>query len=120
MAIKDRSKNTPKQWEQKRKYDEAFDKLFLSEDFRVYATSILKRCPNGLDLDTCFDDETGEMVIVCRCKIYGYDFSASDRVCGDFYCKEGTTEEMLIVCLKYLKEKDPSLFDEIKDLDMYY
>ena len=120
MAIKDRSKNTPEQWEQKRKYDEAFDRLFLRENFRVYATSMLKRCPNGLDLDTCFEDETGEMIIVCRCKIYGYDFSDSDRVCGDFYCKESPTEEMLMVCLKYLKEKDPELFDEIKDLDMYY
>ena len=120
MAIKERSKNTPEQWGLKRKYDEAFDKVFLKEDFRVYATSILKRCPNGLDLDTCFDAETGEMVIVCRCKRYGYDFSSSDRVCGDFYCTEMASEEMLNVCLTYLQGRNPGLYEEIKNLEKDY
>lgn len=34
MAIKDRSKNTPEQWEQKRKYDEAFDIIRRDKGFR--------------------------------------------------------------------------------------
>ena len=118
--IKDRSELTDEQWNLKRKYDKAFDKIFLKEDFRVYATSILKRCPKGLDLDTCFDSDTEDMVVVCCCKIYGYDFSSTDRVCGDYYCEEDSSEQMLDVCLAYLQEKAPTLYDEIKDLDMYY
>lgn len=120
MAIKDRSENTSEQWDLKRKYDEAFDKVFLREDFRVYATSKLKRCPNGLDLDTCFDSETEEMIIICRCKRYGYDFSSFDRVCGDFYCEEMASKQMLDICLTYLQEKNPALYEEIKDLKKDY
>ena len=52
---------TDEQWKLKEKYDTAFDKLFLKQDFKFYATSELKRCPNGLNLNTEFNDETGEM-----------------------------------------------------------
>ena len=120
MMSKDRSKYTKEQWDLKRKYDEAFDNVFLREGFRMHATSILKRCPKGLDLDTCFDSDTEEMVIVCRCKIYGYDFSSFDRVCGDYYCEEDATKEMLDIFLNYLQEKNPALFYEIKDLKKDY
>ena len=75
MMYKDRSNYTKEQWDLKRKYDKA-TMFFLREDFRMHATSILKRCPKGLDLDTCFDSNTEEMVIVCRCKIYGYERDA--------------------------------------------
>ena len=120
MMIKDRSRLTTEQWNLKRKYDEAFDKVFLRDRFRMQATSILKWCPKGLDLDTCFDSETEEMVIVCRCKIYGYDFSSFDRVCGDYYCEEMATRQMLDICLTYLQENNPELYEEIKDLKKDY
>lgn len=120
MMIKDRSKLTDEQWDLKRKYDEAFDKVFLREDFRFHATSILKRCPKGLDLDTCFDNVTEEMVIVCRCKIYGYEYSSFEHVCGDYYCEEMATRQMLDICLTYLQEKNPVLYDEIKELKKDY
>ena len=64
--IKNRSKLSDEQWKLNIKYDESFEKVFLREDFRFYSTSILKRCHKGLDLDTSFDSETEEMVIVCR------------------------------------------------------
>ena len=118
--IKDRSKLSDEQWELKRKFDKAFDRVFLREDFRMHATSILKRCPEGLDLDTCFDRETEEMVIVCRCKIYGYEYSRWDHVCGDYYCEEMATRQMLDICLAYLQEKNPVLNEEIKDLKKDY
>lgn len=120
MVIKDRSKCTKEQWDLKREYDKAFDRVFLREDFRVYATSILKRCPLGLDLDTCFDSETGEMIIVCRCKIYGHEYSAFDHVCGDYYCEEMTSRQMLDICLTYLQEKKTALYEDIKDLKKDY
>ena len=120
MMYKDRSEYTKVQWDLKRKYDEAFDKVFLREDFRMHATSILKRCPRGLDLDTCFDSVTEEMVIVCRCKIYGYEYSSFDHVCGDYYCEEDATKEMLDICLAYLQENNPALYEEIKDAEKDY
>ena len=110
---------TPEQWDLKRKYDAAFDKLFLQQDFKFYATSKLKRCPNGLNLNTDFDEETGEMIVVACCKIYGYEYSSTDHVCGDYYYGDKATEEMARVCLDYLKEKNPALYEEIKELDWY-
>ena len=110
---------TDEQWKLKVKYDTAFDKLFLKQDFKFYATSVLKRCPNGLNLNTEFNDETGEMQIVSRCKIYGYDFSAVDHVIGDYYMGEHTTDEMAHVLIDYLQEKDPALYEEIKEYDLF-
>ena len=112
--------NNEEQWELKKKYDTAFDKLFLKQDFKFYATSILKRCPNGLDLDTQMYEEDHEIYFRCVCKLYGYDFSSTDRVIGDYYFGDDTTEEMLQVCLDYMKEKNPALYDEIKDIPMYH
>lgn len=110
---------TDEQWKLKVKYDTAFDKLFLKQDFKFYATSVLKRCPNGLNLNTEFCDVTGEMQIVSRCKIYGYDFSAVDHVIGDYYMGEHTTDEMALVLIDYLQEKDPALYEEIKEYDLF-
>ena len=110
---------TDEQWKLKVKYDTAFDKLFLKQDFKFYATSELKRCPNGLNLNTEFNDETGEMQIVSRCKIYGYNYSATDHVTGDYYWGDKTTSEMAHVLINYLKEKNPALYEEIKEFDLY-
>lgn len=113
------TQNDP-QWELKRKFDTAFDKLFLRQDFKFYATSILHRCPNGLDLDTQMYEDTGKIYFQCCCKQYGYDFSSTDRVIGDYYFGEDATEEMLQVCLDYMKEKNPQLYEEIQGYDIDY
>ena len=107
------------QWKLKEKYDTAFDKLFLKQDFRFYATSILKRCPNGLDLDTQMYQEDHKIYFRCVCKQYGYDFSSTDRVIGDYYFGDDTTEGMLQVCLDYMKEKNPALYEEIQQFDIF-
>ena len=60
-----------------------------------------------------------EMQIVSRCKIYGYDFSAVDHVIGDYYMGEHTTDEMAHVLIDYLQEKDPALYEEIKEYDLF-
>jgi len=111
---------TDEQWKLKVKYDTAFDELFLKQDFKLYATSVLKYCPNGLNLNTEFDDETGKVLIVSRCKIYGYDYSSTDHVIGDYYLGKKTTSEMAYVLLDYLQEKNPALFEEINEYDMYF
>ncbi len=61
-----------------------------------------------------------EIYFRCCCKQYGYDFSSTDRVIGDYYFGEDSTEEMLQVCLDYMKEKNPQIYEEIQDYDIYY
>ena len=46
--------------------------------------------------------------------LLGYDFSPTDHVVGDYYWGETTTREMGQVCMNYLKEKNPNLYEEIK------
>ncbi len=114
------STNDTEQWALKQKFDKAFDDLFLKQDFAFHVCSILHRCPNGLDMDTLMEEDSKKIYFQCCCKKYGYDFSSSDRVIGDYYYGDDVTEEMLDICLDYMKEKNPVLYEEVIKYDIYY
>ena len=52
--------------------------------------------------------------------IYNRCFENCYNLSRIYYCEEDATEEMLDICLSYLQEKNPALFDEIKDLKKDY
>jgi len=114
------STNDTEQWALKQKFDKAFDKLFLKQDFTFHVCSKLHYCPSGLDMDTLMHEDSKEIYFQCCCKEYGYDYSSFNRVIGDYRYGDDVTEEMLEICLNYMKEKDPALYEEVMKYDIYY
>jgi len=105
----------------KERYDTAFDKLFFTSDFKFSWVHEFKFCPEGTTFDTCFEEDSDVPYFVLVSKRYGYDFSSFDRVVGDYELRNyDFTEEMIDFALNYLKEKNPQLYEEVKDMKFYY
>ena len=102
-------------------YDEKFDRLFFSKDFKAKMVEKFHICPRGLTCDTRFDEE-GKMYFCFCCKDYGYDFSG-DYVLGDYTLrKQEIKQEWVPFLFDYISENDPTLYQECveKDYDFYY
>ena len=76
------------------------------------------QCPQGLTFESYFDDESKEWSFCACCKEYGYDFHSYEI--GDYtISKRKVQEEWAKFMIKYVKENDENLYNEIKN-KVYY
>lgn len=100
-------------------YDPLFDEIFYSKEFIDYVLKNKGYCPNGLTIDTCFDDKG--MYFTCCCKEYGYEYSG-ERVVGDYTLVNPNVdlEDYAILCFKYLNNVNPEVASEVEKYDICY
>lgn len=103
------------------KYDKIFDDIFFSKEFKDFIIEKFGYCPNGLTFDTYASGDK-PLEFICRCKKYGYDYSSSDRVIGDYRIENPPSidfEKYAYEMLKYLKDNYPAIYDEISEYEFY-
>ena len=107
-------------WDLKVKFDTAFDKLFFSSKFKNSMIKKFGYCPNGMTLDTRYDDDASEIYFVLVSKKYGYEYSG-DIVIGDFTLnKFEFSREMFDFAIDYLAMNDRDTWSEIVNYEFSY
>lgn len=107
--------NTDKNFILKIKFDKAFDNLFFSSKFTKEYIKKYQYCPNGLTIDTLYDNDDSPIYFKVIQKIYGYEYSSRDRVIGDYISYNyDYSEEQINFMLDYIKTNDFKLWTEIQ------
>lgn len=99
-------------------YEKRFNELFFSKDFKEKMVKEFSYCPQGLTFEPRFDKESEEWSFCACCKEYNYDFYSYEV--GDYtILKKEIKEEWAKFMIKYVRENDEKLANEIKN-KVYY
>ena len=100
-------------------FEEKFNKLFYSKDFKEKMVAEYHYCPQGLTFESYYDEDSGIWSFCACCKKYNYDYSGDEL--GDYIVlKTKTTGDWALFMYEYIKEHDKELYDTMNGEIYFY
>ena len=101
------------------KYDNFFDDVFFSKEFKNALIKEFGYAPYGMTFDTCFLDDS-EIYFKLVSKSYGYEYSG-EHVIGDYTLnKFNFTENIFNFTINYIKSNYLDFWEDVKEYTFIY